>query len=192
MKLRLLQQNLLTALALVALLPLSTTARGQAMVGAERGAELAPFGMATVLSPDWGPTHNLGYTVGLDYTHFIRSIVQPSLEARLTSANGSTVNESSYSGGLKLQASIHGIHPYATVLAGRGTIKFNYNNGNYYGDASIIYSFGGGAEFNVTPAWKVRVDYTHQHWNLNPNTLTPTAVGIGLAYRLPFFSGQSR
>lgn len=192
MRLSLFKRTLQTALALTPLLALSTTARGQAMVGAERGAEVAPFAMATLLSPDWGPTNNLGYTVGLDYTRFIRSIVQPSLEARLTSANGSTVNESSYSGGLKLEASIHGIHPYATLLAGRGTIKFNYNNGNYYGDASIIYSLGGGAEFNVTPAWKVRVDYTHQHWNLNPHTLTPATLGIGLAYRLPFFTGQPR
>ena len=51
----------------------------------------------------------------------------------MTSANGTTVNERSYTGGLKLQTSIHRVHPYATFLAGYGTIHFNYNNGTYTG-----------------------------------------------------------
>jgi hypothetical protein len=186
------RRTLKPSLLLGVLLAATQIAAAQAVVSAERGAELAPFVQTTLLSPDWGPTRNFGYTVGVDYTRFIHShsIVQPSVEFRFTSANGHTVNEHSYAGGLKLQTTIRRIHPYATLLVGKGTITFNYDNGNYYGDSSFIYSIGGGADFNVAPQWKVRLDYTHQHWNLDPNTLTPTTLGVGIAYTLPFRTRQ--
>jgi hypothetical protein len=187
----LLRPILKPALLLGVLLAATQLAVAQAVVSAERGAELAPFVQTTLLSPDWGPTHNLGYTVGVDYTRFIHSIVQPSLEFRYTSANGTTVDEHSYAGGLKLQTTIRRISPYATLLLGKGTITFNYNNGNYYGDSSLIYSIGGGADFHITPQWKLRLDYTHQHWNLDPNTLTPTTLGVGIAYRVPFHTRRT-
>jgi opacity protein-like surface antigen len=157
------------------------------MVSAQRGAEIAPFAQTTLLSPDWGPTNNLGYVVGLDYTRFTRLFVQPSLEVRMTAANGDTVGERSYTGGLKLQTTIHGIHPYATLLAGYGAITFTHPIGNYLSDNSMVYSLGGGVEFNVTRQLKMRVDFTHQQWNLDPVTLTPVTLGVGLAYSLPFF-----
>jgi Outer membrane protein beta-barrel domain len=172
------------------LLATAQFAPAQAMVSAERGAEIAPFAQTTLVSPDWGPTRNLGYTVGVDYTRFIRSIVQPALEFRMTSANGTTVGERTYSGGLKLQATIHRVHPYATLLAGYGTIAFNYPNGNYLGDNATVYTYGVGADFNVTSQWKLRADFTQQHWNLEQATLTPTTLGVGIAYTIPFHNGQ--
>jgi hypothetical protein len=167
-------------------------ASAQAMVTAQRGAEIAPFVQTTVLSPDWGPTYNFGYTVGVDYTRFIRSIVQPSLEFRMVSANGNTANELSYVGGLKLETSVHGIHPYFTFLAGDGIITFANPNVNYVGPTNsfFIYSLGGGAEFNIKSQWKLRVDITQQTWNIDPEVLTPTAVNVGIAYRLPVSLGR--
>lgn len=158
----------------------------QAMVTAQRSIEVAPFAQASLLSPDWGPTGNLGYTAGVDVTRFIRSsLFQPALEFRYTRANGTTVNERSYAGGIKLQTAIHGVHPYATLLVGHGNIDFNYANNGYNGDNSLIYAFGGGADFNVTPQWKLRLDVLSQHWNLDPYTLTPMTLGVGIAYTLP-------
>jgi len=146
------------------------------MEAAQRGGEFAPFVQTTLLSPDWGPTSNVGYTIGVDYTRFIRSIVQPSLEVRMTSANGSTVGERSYIGGLKLQTTIHGIHPYFTLLGGEGR--------------TFIYSLGGGAIIPIHSQLDLRLDFTHQQWNIDPQTLTPVTLSVGVAYRLPFHNGR--
>ena len=75
-------RNLLHRSIVILGLLLATTqiASAQAIVSAERGAEISAFGQATYISPDWGQKDNLGYTLGVDYTRFIRSIVQPSLE----------------------------------------------------------------------------------------------------------------
>jgi hypothetical protein len=182
-----------SALLLGVLLAATTIAPAQAMITAGRGAEFAPFATTTLVRPDWGPGSNLGYTAGIDYTRFIRSIVQPSIEFRVTGANGATVNERTYAGGLKLQTTIHRIHPYATVLVGYGTIAFNYNNHGYQGDNSVIYSYGGGADFDVTSLWKVRFDVTAQNWKLGNNaTLTPATFSVGVAYSLPFHTGRVR
>ena len=132
--------------------------------------------------------------VGVDYTRFIRSIVQPSLEVRVTGANGTVVNEHTYTGGLKLQTTVHRIHPYATFLVGYGVIDLNYFNGGYNHDNSVIYSLGGGADFDVTSLLKVRLDATHQNWNLggSDGSLTPVTFSVGVAYSLPFHSGRVR
>ncbi|MGA1982370.1 MAG: hypothetical protein ABSG84_07850 [Acidobacteriaceae bacterium] len=177
-----------SAVLLGILLAATGVASAQALLTGQRGAEITPFAQFTIVGPDWGPTNNFGYTAGIDYTHFIRSsIVQPSVEFRYTRANGTTVNERSYAGGFKLQTTIHGIHPYATILAGHGNIDFNYllPNSNYHGDNSFIYAFGGGAEFNVTPLWKLRVDLSSQQWNTGSDTLSPLTIGAGIAYSLP-------
>lgn len=192
MRILLHRTTLKSALLLWAIFAATTAAKAQALVPAQRGAEIAPFAQTTLVHPDWGQTNNLGYTVGIDYTRFIRSIVQPSLEVRMTSANGTSVNERTYAGGLKLQTTVHNIHPYAALLVGYGDITFTYPGHVFSGDNSIIYTIGGGADFNVNSRWKLRVDVNQQHWNLDPNTLTPLTVGLGVAYTLPFHTGQAR
>jgi hypothetical protein len=179
-----------TAFLLATLMATARIASAQAVVTGQRGAEIAPFAQTTLLDPDWGPTHNVGYTVGVDYTRFIRSIVQPSLELRMTNANGATVGEHTYTGGLKLQTAIHGIHPYATILAGKGFIDFTHPINGYISDDSFIYSLGAGAEFTIRSQWALRLDFTHQQWNIGPQTLTPVTLGVGIAYRIPFHNGR--
>jgi hypothetical protein len=178
------------ALVLGTLLAVARVAPAQALITAGRGSEIAPFAQYTIIRPDWGPGSNIGFTYGVDYTRYIRSIVQPSIELRMTRANGTTVNENTYSGGLKLQTSIHRIHPYATLLAGYGTIHFNYYNGNYTGDNATIYSLGGGADFDVMSRWKLRADFIQQNWNLGGPTLTPSALSVGIAYSPSFHNGR--
>ena len=56
----------------------------------------------------------------------------------------------------------------------------------YTGDNSFVYAIGGGAEFNVLPQWKVRADFTQQHWNLEPQILTPMTFSVGVAYSIAF------
>jgi opacity protein-like surface antigen len=184
------QWTIKSALCLGISLAATGIASGQASVTAQRGAEIAPWVQTTYLRPDYGQPNNIGYTVGGDYTRFIRSVVQPSLEIRYTSASGTQVNESSFTGGLKLQTTIYGVHPYATMLAGTGHITFVHPvSANYPGDTSFVYSLGGGLEFNVLPSWKLRADFTDQHWDLDPAILTPMAFSVGVSYSIPFHGG---
>lgn len=164
----------------------ATHANAQALPTVQRGSELVPFAQYTIISPDWGQTHDLGYTAGLDYTRFTPTVIQPSLEFRFTHGTGRTVNETTYLGGLRLQTTIHGLHPYVVVLAGKGVVTFNYNNNGVIGDDSVVYGIGGGLDFNVRRSWKLRTEYTQQHWNLEPNTLTPQTLSFGFAYSVPF------
>jgi hypothetical protein len=180
------------ALVLGMLLAIARVAPAQALEAGERGAEIAPFAQYTMVTPDWGDDHDFGYTVGVDYTRFIRSILQPSLELRMTRATGSTVGEKTYTGGLKLQTTIHRIRPYITLLAGKGFITFDHPvYPNYLGDDSFIFSVGAGALLPVGHHVDLRLDFTHQNWNIGPQTLTPVNLGVGIAYRIPFHKGRS-
>lgn len=179
------------ALVLGIVLATARVAPAQALEAGQRGTEIAPFAQFTIITPDWGPVDNRGYTVGADYTRFIRSIVQPSIEIRMTAANGSTVGEKTYSGGLKLQTRIRGVRPYVTILAGKGFITFTQPINNYLGDNSLIYTLGGGAAFAAGRHMDLRLDFTHQNWNIGPQTLTPITLGAGLAYRIPFHNGRT-
>jgi opacity protein-like surface antigen len=180
----------LKALLFGVLLASTHSALAQAMASAQRGAAIAPFALSTSVSPDWGPTKNIGYVIGLDYTRFIRSIVQPSLEVRYTRANGKTVNERMYAGGLKLATSIHGIEPYLTALVGHGNIDFVGATNGYNGDASMAYSLGAGVDLPVTRHIKLRLDMTQQHWSFDPITLTPVSLSVGASYIIPGHRGE--
>jgi hypothetical protein len=163
----------------------SAVAHAQAMVTAGRGTAVTPFAQMTLVSPDWGPTRNLGYTFGVDYTHFIRSRVQPSFELRAATANGTTVNERTYLGGFQLQTAVRRVYPYVTFLGGYAGIHYNYYNAGYTGDHALIYSLGGGVDVPVARYARARIDFTRQSWNLEPNTLNPMTLSVGIAYTLP-------
>jgi hypothetical protein len=163
-------------------------ASAQAFNTARRDAEITPFFETAVLRPDYGQPNNTGYTLGADYTRFIRAIVQPSLEFRMSSATGQVVGERSLLGGVKLEASIFGVHPYGTYLVGNGVITFTHPIGDYFTDNSFVRSIGGGAEFKVYSHLMLRVDFAQQHWKLPP-VLTPMTFGVGVAYNIPFHPG---
>ena len=171
-------------LFLLAVFLSSVAAHAQAMIVAGRSTAVTPFAQMSVVSPDWGPTHNLGYTVGVDYTHFIHSRVQPSFELRATTANGTTVNERTYLGGFQFQTEFRRVYPYVTFLGGYGGIHYNFYNGGYTGDHSMIYSLGGGVDIPLVSSLRARIDYTRQAWNIAPQTINPVALSVGIAYTL--------
>jgi hypothetical protein len=175
-----------------AVLGFAPVAGAQATITAGRQNAITPFAQATLLRPDWGPNSNIGYTVGLDYTHFIHSRVRPSFELRTTYANGIVVNEHSYLGGFQLQVPFHGIYPYVTFLGGYGGIHYNYYNGGYTGDHSYIYSLGGGADIPLARSFRLRLDYARESWNIAPQTINPVHISAGIAYTLGSSSGKVR
>jgi hypothetical protein len=177
------------AISLAVALAAPGTASAQATVAAQRGAAITPFVQTTLVRPDWGQTDNIGFSAGVDYTRFFHSIIQPSLELRMTDAGGLNVAERSFTGGFKLETTILGIHPYGTLLAGTGVITFMHPQPGYGSDTSFVYSLGGGAEFNVMRGWKLRADFAQQHWDLDPQLLTPMNFSLGVAYNIPFHNG---
>jgi hypothetical protein len=179
-------RNLLRlSLLLLGILCTTAAAHAQAIVTADRTHAVTPFAQWTLVSPDWGPSKIPGYTIGVDYTRFIHLPVQPSFEVRTSAANGKTVNEHTYLGGFQLQVPFRRISPYVTFLGGYGGIHYNYFNGGYTGDHSLIYSLGGGAEIPIAPYIRLRLDYTRQSWNIAPQTINPVALSAGIAFTLP-------
>jgi hypothetical protein len=154
------------------------TAAAQALATASRSFAMAPFAQGTYMTqPGYSQPANLGFAAGLD-------IALPISFGR----------EYTYTPGIKLATVVHGIRPYATVLGGAGTVYFDHpsiqgHKGLYAHDSAPMLSLGGGAEFDISRVWQLRVDYTRQFWTLNQNfvanlPLGPSALSIGVSYRI--------
>ncbi|MEO8737637.1 MAG: outer membrane beta-barrel protein [Edaphobacter sp.] len=168
--------------------------RAQAGPAATKKAEISAFAMYSRVSPDYG-TKNNGITFGGDYTRRMHWFLVPSLEVRATFAPGNTVGERTFGGGLRVEHPIWRLHPYADFLVSAGTITFTHpsidSRGRLYkSDNSLVYTYGGGLEYDVTSRWAAKIDYQGEHWNLGSaaQTLTPRVFSVGLVYRIPFRS----
>ena len=96
------------------------------------------------------------------------------------SSADSTVYERTYEIGPRIFLPRGRFIPYAKVLVGRGVYNFSNNVANV---AYNIYTFGGGADFQVTRSINVRADYEYQNWAGFPlGTLHPSVGTIGVAY----------
>jgi len=78
------------------------------------------------------------------------------------------------------------------VLAGRGTLQFNYTGVGVSSENFFVLGVGGGAEFNLTRSLKLRGDVVSQHWNVAPDALTPAALNVGVSYVLPIHGRRRR
>lgn len=162
---------------------------GQATATRSREADASGFIAYTRLSPDYASAGN-GVTIGADYTRYFR-LVSPALEIRYKIAPAPAVTESTFGGGLRLEHQFSYFHPYVDLLVSKGTITFankNYIGSNGTGsNGSVVYSYGGGVDYDFADQWAARVDYQGESWNLHetpPLTLTPRALSIGILYRI--------
>lgn len=161
----------------------------QATATRSREAEASAFVTYSRVNLDYGPAGN-GGTFGLDYTRFFQ-LVSPSLEVRFKTASGKVVGERTFGGGLRLEHQWSYFHPYADFLVSKGTITFankNFIGSNGTGsNGSIVYSYGGGVDYDFADQWSARVDYQGESWNLHETpaiTLAPRALSIGVLYRI--------
>lgn len=192
----------LAALLLLLVLP-SPRASAQAYATAEKKADIFVFGGFSDTSPDYGPTWNKGATVGVDYTRYLKWSYVPSLELRATFGNGSTVNEHTYMGGLRVHKRIfRRFAPYADALFGLGTITYPERGSGgtiiHVDDSGFAYSLGGGVDIGLVHNFMLKADFQQQFWNLGENTvevpsganftLSPKVLTIGVSYRIPFHS----
>jgi hypothetical protein len=183
---------------LVALLATTTVLHAQANPAAQKTGDLSVFVLYTRLTPDYGPTNNNGFTLGLDYTRYTRWWVKPSIELRGKIANGATVDEKSFGGGIRMEKPIGSFHPYADFLINAGSINFHLTNPPilpdgkpYTSDGTIAYSYGGGLDYDIWHDFALRGDFQFEKWHLdkNPATpldLTPNGWSLGVVYRIPF------
>jgi len=170
--------------------------QAQANPAASKTADISVFGTYSRVSPDYGPQTNNGYTFGANYTRYMHWFVNPSLEFRAKIAPGTTVDEKTFGGGIRVERQFKKFHPYADFLISAGTIDFQFPNIDvrgklYKSDDSIVYSTGGGLDYDITSQWAAKADYQFEHWSLGTNqTLTPGVLSFGVVYRIPFHSFQ--
>ena len=162
-----------------------------------KGMDISAFAGYTYLSPDFGPTHNQGISAGVNITRYFRLPIAPSLELRATDASGSTVTERTVLAGLRAQSDFHAFHPYIDFLAGVGSIVYAVDPiPGYHEDRGFADSIGGGVDIDLIRHFQAKIDFQHQSWNMGKNsvlvpqggnyTLSPNAITIGIAYRIPF------
>lgn len=177
---------LASVVCLLALAPNRMNA--QATAARSREAGLAAFGAYSRVTTDYYIPGN-GFTVGADYTRFYK-FISPAVEARFKYGSDGPIGERTFGGGIRAEHQIKYFHPYADFLISSGTITFS--NKNFIGangtgsNGSVVYSVGGGVDYDFADIWSVRVDYQHESWNVNKSpvvTLTPSALSFGVLYR---------
>ena len=93
----------------------------------EKKADLSTFVGYTRLSPDYGglPDNlNNGVVFGAFYTRYLHWFA-PAVEFRGKIANGHTVDEKTYGGGIRVEKSFRRYRPFGDFLVSAGTIKYH-------------------------------------------------------------------
>lgn len=183
-------QAALAAMLLFLLPPARISA--QATAARSREASLSAFGMfAPHMTPDYGQAVK-AFTVGGDYTRFYQ-VISPAIEFRYKDSTMGAVSERTIGGGIRVERSFSYFRPYADFLVSSGTINFaqkDYIGSNGTGsNSSIVYSYGGGLDYDFADQWAVRVDFQQESWSFNKSpviTLTPRALSVGILYHFRF------
>jgi len=188
----------------VVLLAATRTLLAQSMLTADKKADISVFAGYQYMNPDIGRSTDRGNgaTFGGDFTrYFNKWPVAPALEVRGNYATAPFANESSILFGLRVTSELRRrFHPYADFLVGAGKINFNQPpSPTFTYDASVVYSYGGGVDFDMPRNFGAKVDFQAQSWNmgLEPEftstptqnfTLAPILLTVGVNYHIPFRS----
>lgn len=159
---------------------------GQNIPAAKRTLIINAFGGYQHLDPDYGQYTDHGFMLGVDVGRPFHHIMT-SVEFRITHGVGDGVGETGYMGGLKVEKSFRRFTPYGDFLIGYGVFTFTHPTSAYSQDNSVIYDFGGGADFYLGHNFSVKGDFQIQRWQLGNanNPLEPIATTVGVSYRLP-------
>jgi hypothetical protein len=92
----------------------------------------------------------------------------------------STIYERTYEIGPRVFVHRGPFIPYAKVMYGRGVYNFRNSVANV---AYNMYTFGGGADYQLTRSLNLRGDYEYQTWMGFPiQNLHPSVITVGVAY----------
>ena len=139
---------------------------------------------------------NVAITAGLDVDFYAIGPYRIGAEVRGSYPLdfGTIVGERDIVGGARVSyetAARHAIRPYLDAHFGRGQMNYvqGYQVGNllYQQTASNIYGGGGGAEFDVTDQFSLKLDAQAHHWStpvVTGNSVWAGQVSVGVAYRI--------
>jgi opacity protein-like surface antigen len=97
-----------------------------------------------------------------------------------TATSDSSIYERTYEIGPRVFVHHGPLIPYAKVMYGRGVYNFRNSVANV---AYNIYTFGGGADYQLTRSINLRGDYEYQTWMGFPiQNLHPSVITVGVAY----------
>jgi hypothetical protein len=187
-----------TTVLLSAALALTSVARGQAVPTATQPLQIYGFGAATGTWTDLNGGRNLGITAGIDIGWRPYYGFYPSLEVRGTYPidGGQIAAERNVLYGLKASRFYGPVHPYANFLIGRD--KIDYQNGGYanasntllyINSVSNIFSYGGGADIDLTDHFGLKLDGQFQQIGVPVNAsghIFSKALSVGVVYHLDF------
>jgi opacity protein-like surface antigen len=180
------------ALLITGALALPASLAAQAKSPYSKIFDIYAFGGYVNANPAYASSlyRNNGVSGGLQVAHHFDILhVDTALEARVTISTGPAIREDTYLFGLHAEHPFfHYLHPYATGLAGPGTLHFNFTNPNgYQGDNSIVYSYGGGLDLDLTSTFRLKADYRSEYWTIGHyQTFAPQVLTFGVTYHFPF------
>jgi opacity protein-like surface antigen len=166
----------------------------QASPTASKGSTLSVFGAYSRISTDREASSISGITFGTDLSIYAPGGFVASLETRFQIAPGSLAydGQDTYGGGIRMDRPIKRFVPYIDFLVSSGHLSFTNPTTTYKRDNSVVYSGGGGLEYNLSTRWAARADYLFEHWdigttsNLQNGIFSPQIITFGIAYRIPF------
>jgi hypothetical protein len=186
------------ALSLLLTLSLLTISAGklhsQATPTASKGTTLSVFGAYSRISTDRESSSISGITFGTDLSIYVPVGFVASLESRFQIAPGSLAydGQNTYGGGIRIDRPIKRFVPYIDFLVSSGHLSFTNPTTMYKRDNSVVYSGGGGLEYNLSSRWAARADYLFEHWDIGTTSnglsgaFSPQIITFGIAYRIPF------
>lgn len=156
------------------------------------------FGMLSYVRPDYGGAlKNAGATVGGDISMPGIGRWQPGIELRALGSGGRVSNQTAYLFGPRIAATYGNLQPYVNFEIGYGSIKFNdplvFNGVPYVKDNSLVYAYGGGADYSLSTHWALRGDVLAQRWKTGASEgpFHPLAISAGVRYHFHFHSKTS-
>ena len=164
--------------------------RAQAVPAASKTSEVSIFGAYAHVWPDYGTQQDNGVIFGADYTRFVRWFLTPSLELRGKVVSGPVANQRTWGGGIRGERRLRNFYPYINFLVSSGTITFTHpfidaTGKLYESDNSIVYSLGGGVDYDFASHFAARADYQFEHWNIGTDqSFTPQTLSIGVVYHI--------
>ena len=170
-------------------------AEAQSSFTATQPLSLSAFGGMTGNWTGLAGGRNLGITAGADLALPTYRRFRPVLEGRgtYTVAGGHIDAQKEFLGGLRVERQYTRWHPYVDFLAGRGQIDyqsggFTYGAYTYLVSTSVVYSGGGGVDFDMSHHFAARGDFQLQHWDIPfpTGTIYPKMATAAVVYRFDF------
>lgn len=174
-----------TAFILASLAAFLPNAQGQALATATRTGTIQAGVAGMFLNNDYTARKNEGLVVygDYDFARLFHLYVGAEAEARFGGLiSPDDIGENSYLVGPRLSYRRRNLRVYGKILVGRGTI-FHDSPTNNTSSSFNLYAGGAGVEYRIN-RFNIRlIDVEQQKWpNFEPNTLSPLAISVGVAY----------